>query len=115
MPYPEPDDDVPCELIDIRCGHPDRYWLRAGTTLIAHEGMFHLAESAFHLDGLAVRTRQRLREGESHRVMTTGWVELSSEGGGRALCVARPSAWRRRAHAVSTWLRQWATGSVRPL
>lgn len=115
MPIPDYADDVPCESFDLHRGRVDRRWLRAGTTIIAHEGIFHLAESAFHLDGLALRTRQCLREGESHRVGQTGWVEISSEKGGRALCVARPSALRRMTQAVSSWWRQWATGSVRPL
>lgn len=115
MSYPESSDDTLSEVLDIRRGHADRRWLRAGTTIVAHEGIFHLAESAFHLDGLAVRTQQRLREGEAHRIMQTGWVELSSEGGGRALCVAHPSALRRATQAVAGFLRQWVTGSVKPL
>jgi hypothetical protein len=114
MPYPHLDDLV-CEPIDLHGGCVDRRWLRAGTTIIAHEGIFHLAESAFHLDGLAVRAQQHLREGEAHQVGQTGWVDLSSAEGGRALCVARPSALRRVAQAVTAWLRQWTAGSVRPL
>lgn len=115
MTYPSLDEDIPCELIDISRGQPDRHWLRAGTTIIAHAGILHLAESAVHLDGLSVRTQQTLREGEAHLLLQAGWVDLASETGGRALCVARPSAWRRVARAVSTWLRQWVTGSVKPL
>jgi len=111
--------DMQCDLLDIRRDRPDRHWLRAGTTIIAHEGIFHLAESGIHLDGLTIRTRQLLREGDRHVITQTGWVDFASKGDGRALCVARPSAWRRVAHAVSRYLRQWATGSaedsVKPL
>jgi len=111
--------DMQCDLLDIRRDCPDRRWLRAGTTIIAHEGIFHLAESAIHLDGATIRTQQLLREGDTHLVTRTGWVDFVSKGDGRALCVARPSAWRRVAHAVSRYLRQWVTGSaedsVKPL
>lgn len=110
---PDLDYGMPCDLLDIRGGYPDRRWLRAGTTIIAHEGIFHLAESGVHLDGLTIRTQQLLREGDTHRITQTGWVDFASKGDGRALCVARPSAWRRVAHAVSRYLRQWVTGSAK--
>lgn len=110
---PDLNDDLQCNLMDIRRDCPDRRWLRAGTTIIAHEGIFHLAESAVHLDGLTMRTQQLLREGDTHRITRTGWVEFASTRGGRALCVARPSAWHRVAHAVSSYLRQWVTGSAK--
>lgn len=112
-------DDMQCDLLDIRQGCPDRHWLRAGTTIIAHEGIFHLAGSGVYLDGQAIRTQQLLREGDTHVITQTGWVDFAGKGDGRALCVTRPSAWRRVAHAVSRFLRQWATGSaedsVKPL
>jgi len=111
--------DMQCDLMSIRRGCPDRRWLRAGTTIIAHEGIFHLAESGIHLDGQTIRTQQLLREGDTHVITQTGWVDFASKGDGRALCVTRPSAWRRVAHAVLRYLRQWVTGSaedsVKPL
>ena len=110
---PDLNHDMQCDLMDIRRDCPDRRWLRAGTTIIAHEGIFHLAESAIHMDGATLRTRQLLREGDTHLITQTGWVDFASKGGGRALCVARPSAWRRMAHAVLHHLRQWATGSAK--
>lgn len=110
---PDLSHDMQCDLMDIRRGCPDHRWLRAGTTIIAHEGIFHLAESAIHLDGATIRTQQLLREGDTHLITQTGWVGFASKGGGRALCVARPSAWRRMAHAVSRYLRQWVTGSAK--
>jgi hypothetical protein len=115
MPYPDPSDDAACHLFDVRRGHADQRWLRAGTTLVAHEGIFHVAESAFHLDGAAFQARHCLREGDAFEVGQTGWVVMSSDQGGRVVCVTRPSVLRRAAQAVTAWLRQWATGSVKPL
>ena len=115
MPSLHLPDDLACERVDVRRGHADRRWLRAGTTLVAHEGIFHVAESAFHLDGAAFQTRHCLREGDACEIGQTGWVVTSSEQGGRVLCVTRPSVLRRAAQAVAAWLRQWATGSVKPL
>ncbi|QEI05854.1 hypothetical protein FXN63_08320 [Pigmentiphaga aceris] len=110
--YPITDEDTHSSLLDIERHHADRRWLRAGTTIVAHEGIFHLAESAVHLNGVSIRTQKLLREGDTHQVMQTGWVEFASNRGGRALCVARPSAWHRVVHAVPNFLRQWLEGPV---